>query len=65
MKEKIELFAQILNLKNVLNMEILKAGQRIVESINEVKRFEMQYQEDKKRNEFRYKQIMHKQNKIS
>lgn len=58
MKEKIELFAQILNLKNVLNMEILKAGQRIIESINEAKRFEMQYQDDKKRNEFRYKQIM-------
>ena len=58
MKEKIELFAKILNLKNVLNMEILKAGQRIIESINEAKRFEMQYQDDKKRNEFRYKQIM-------
>lgn len=58
MKEKIELFAQILNLKRRLNAEILKAGQKIIEQINEAKAFERQYQEDKKKNEFRYRQIM-------
>ena len=58
MRDKIELFAQILNLKWQLNAEIIKSGQRIVDSINEAKRFQMQYQEDKKRNEFRYQQIM-------
>ena len=45
-------------LRWLFNREILKTGQRIIESINEAKRFEMQYQDDKKRNEFRYKQIM-------
>ena len=58
MRDKIELFAQILNLKWQLNAEIIKSGQAIVDSINEAKRFQMQYQEDKKRNEFRYQQIM-------
>ena len=58
MQEKLELFAQILNFQNTLNNLILKTAQNIIESINESERFEEQYQDDKKRIEFRYKQIM-------
>lgn len=60
MKDKttIELFAQIINLKLQLNAEILNVGQKIVNQINEAKAFERQYQEDKKRIDFRYRQIM-------
>ena len=42
----------------LMNVEIIKAGKQIVDTINEAKRFEIQYQEDKKRNDFRYQQIM-------
>jgi phage shock protein A len=41
-----------------MNREIIKAGKQIVDTINEAKRFERQYQEDKKRNDFQYQQIM-------
>ena len=60
MQEKLELFAHILNSKNTLTNLILKTGQNIIESINESERFERQYQYDKKRIEFRYKQIIRK-----
>ena len=36
----------------LMNREIIKAGKQIVDTINEAKRFERQYQEDKKRNDF-------------
>lgn len=62
MQEKLELFAHILNSKNTLNNLILKTGQNIIETINEAKRFERQYQDDKKRTEFRYNQIMKEKN---
>ena len=42
----------------LMNREIIKAGKQIVDTINEAKRFERQYQEDKKRNDFQYQQIM-------
>ena len=58
MKDKIELFSQILNLKWQLNAMIIQEGLKAVDIINEAKAFEMQYQDDKKRNEFRYKQII-------
>lgn len=57
MKDKIELFAQILNLKWQFSAEILNLGQKIVNQINEAKAFEMQYQHDKKRIEREYQEI--------
>lgn len=58
MKGKIDLYAQILNLKWKLNAMILQEGVKVIDMINEAKRFERQYQEDKKRIDFQYQQIM-------
>lgn len=58
MKEKIDLYAQILNLKWQLNAMIIKQGFKIVDSINEYKRWEREYEDNKKRNDFQYQQIM-------
>ena len=58
MNEKLNIYAQVLNLKWQLNAMILQEGAKVIDIINEAKRFERQYQDDKKRNEFRYQQIM-------
>lgn len=58
MNEKIDLFAQTLNLQWRLKGMIINEGIKIVDMINEYKRFEAQHEFDKKRNEFEYNQIM-------
>ena len=58
MNEKINLFAQTLNLQWRLKGMIINEGIKIVDMINEYKRFEAQYEFDKKRIEFEYNQIM-------
>ena len=58
MNEKLNIYAQVLNLKWQLNAMILQEGAKVIDIINEAKSFERQYQEDKKRNEFMYQQIM-------
>ena len=62
MNEKLNIYAQVLNLKWKLNAMILQEGLKVIDIINEAKRFEMQYEEDKKRNDFRYQQIMQQRN---
>lgn len=47
----------------LMNREIIKAGMKIVDTINEAKRFEMQYQEDKRRNQRQYEEIKNNNNK--
>lgn len=46
----------------LMNVEIIKAGKQIVDTINEAKRFEAQYQEDKRRNQRQYEEIKNKNN---
>ena len=58
MNEKINLFAQTLNLQWRLKGMIINEGIKIVDMINEYKRFEAQYEFDKKRIEREYKEIM-------
>lgn len=58
MNEKINLYAQILNLQWNLRGLILNEGIKIADTINEYKRFEAQHEFDKKRIEFEYNQIM-------
>ena len=58
MNEKLNIYAQILNLKWQLNGMIINEGIKIIDSINEYKRFEAQYEFDKKRNDFQYQQII-------
>lgn len=58
MNEKLNIYAQVLNLKWKLNAMIIQEGLKVIDIINESKRFERQYQEDKKRNDFQYQQIM-------
>lgn len=58
MNEKLNIYAQLLSLKWQLNAMIIQEGLKVIDIINEAKAFERQYQEDKKRNEFRYQQIM-------
>lgn len=58
MNEKLNIYAQVLNLKWKLNAMIIQEGLKVIDSINEYKRFEAQYEFDKKRNEFKYQQIM-------
>jgi len=58
MKEKIDFYAQILNLKWQLNAMIINQGLKIIDIINEHKRWERQCEYDKKRNDLLYQQIM-------
>lgn len=58
MNEILNIYAQVLNLKWQLNAKIIQEGLKVIDLINEAKRFERQYQEDKKRNDFKYQQIM-------
>lgn len=58
MNEKLNIYAQVLNLKWQLNGMIINEGIKIIDSINEYKRFEAQYEFDKKRIDFQYQQIM-------
>ena len=58
MNEKLNIYAQVLNLKWKLNAMIIQEGLKVIDIINEAKRFERQYQDDKKRNDFRYQQII-------
>ena len=58
MNEILNIYAQVLNLKWQLNAKIIQEGVKVIDMINEAKRFERQYQDDKKRNEFKYQQIM-------
>lgn len=58
MNEKLNIYAQVLSLKWQLNAMIITQGLKIVDTINEAKRFERQYQEDKKKIDFQYQQIM-------
>lgn len=58
MKEKLNIYAQVLNLKWQLNGMIINECIKIIDSINEYKRFEAQYEFDKKRIDFQYQQIM-------
>ncbi len=58
MNEILNIYAQVLSLKWRLNAMIITQGLEIINTINEAKRFERQYQDDKKRNEFKYQQIM-------
>ena len=58
MNEKLNIYAQVLNLKRQLNGMIINEGIKIIDSINEYKRFEAQYEFDKKRIDFQYQQIM-------
>lgn len=58
MNEFLNIFAQVLNLKWQLNAMIINQGLKIIDTINEHKRWERQYEEDKKRIDFRYQQIM-------
>lgn len=57
MNKILDIYAQILNLKWQLNGMIINEGIKIIDSINEYKRFEAQYEFDKKRNDFHYEQI--------
>ena len=58
MNEILNIYAQVLSLKWQLNAMIIQEGLKVIDIINEAKRFERQYQEDKKRNDFKYQQIM-------
>lgn len=58
MNEILNIYAQVLSLKWQLNAMIIQEGVKVIDMINEAKRFERQYQDDKKRNEFKYQQIM-------
>lgn len=58
MNEILNIYAQLLNLRWQLNAMIINQGLKIIDSINEYKRFEAQYEFDKKRNEFRFNQII-------
>lgn len=58
MNEKLNIYAQVLSLKWQLNAMIIQEGLKVIDMINEAKRFERQYQEDKKRIDFKYQQIM-------
>lgn len=58
MNEKLNIYAQVLSLKWQLNAMIIQEGLKVIDIINEAKRFERQYQENKKRNDFKYQQIM-------
>lgn len=54
----LNIYAQVLSLKWRLNTMIIDQGLKIIDTINESKRFERQYKEDKKRIDFKYQQIM-------
>lgn len=61
MNEILNIYAQVLNLQWQLRAMAINQGLKIVDTINEAKRFEAQYQFDKKRNERAYKEIMENQ----
>lgn len=58
MNEKLNIYAQVLNLKWQLNAMIIQEGLKVIDMINEAKSFQRQHEENKKRIDFQYQQIM-------
>lgn len=56
-KNILNIYAQVLNLKWQLNAMIINQGLEIIDTINEYKRWEREYEDNKKRIDFRYQQI--------
>lgn len=57
MENILNIYAQVLNLKWQLNAMIINRGLKIIDTINEHKRWEREYEDNKKRIDFRYQQI--------
>lgn len=57
MENILNIYAQVLNLKWQLNAMIINQGLEIINTINEHKRWEREYEDNKKRIDFRYQQI--------
>lgn len=57
MENILNIYAQVLNLKWQLNAMIINQGLEIIDTINEHKRWEREYEDNKKRIGFRYQQI--------
>jgi hypothetical protein len=57
MENILNIYAQVLNLKWQLNAMIINQGLEIIDTINEHKRWEREYEDNKKRIDFRYQQI--------
>ena len=57
MENILNIYAQVLNLKWQLNAMIINQGLKIIDTINEHKRWEREYEDNKKRIDFRYQQI--------
>lgn len=57
MENILNIYAQVLNLKWQLNAMIINQGLEIIDTINEHKRWEREYEDNKKRIDFQYQQI--------
>lgn len=57
MENILNIYAQVLSLKWQLNAMIINQGLEIIDTINEHKRWEREYEDNKKRIDFRYQQI--------
>lgn len=60
MNEILNIYAQVLNLQWQLRAMAINQGLKILDSINEAKRWEREYEENKKRIDFQYQLIKRK-----